>query len=1033
MKIARAFPRRASSLITTLLVLTILTVIVLAFLQSMSLERKTAASYANILRAQMAADAGVTEASTLLSQLLLKYPDSATVWVPNMAPNSVTNRMPGTAFFYYDQVSVTNTNVGAPPTLYYRPLVSGVVQTNVTAANRATALSEQNSSSNYVNINATNADGTPPWIGLPPGSSDFPINVPWVTIYSGTNGPAIGRYAFWIEDESFRLNVATATNVARIASSQGTNASEMSIQGGIAGVFSNSDERGLLATNIVALRTNQVFQGNLRNLRNLNYANSAYTNLAERLGFAATIFSSGLNLSRSGARRVNLNAIVATNTPGNSDSERALNIRKELDAIITTIKHEAPSFGKRFYRYPQTATNSPPVTEDHQVIYLNKIAANIRDYIDGDSQPTIVLSGSSVAMAKPTMAIATDFGDDNEVWAVGKENVPRLQESFFHLTQVIRMEPAGTSSPFEIRLSYFFEFWNMGTKDITVADLGPNAFLRVSDQFAWLDASSGSARIPAGPSRDFSIPLADFVDGSSSRNPLVFRAGGITVLTTDPLTGQASGFVPNRDAIFRPKVALNAEPHVYRSGGQNLPQAGGGFQGIATLVSDGRVVPIGSQRPLPPGSAPSNFDAGTDVILGNDRGWIESHNQAVPLQPGIYADSFSNGQNRKMGADFQWRGGVLMGNLRGSGVNGGKFQVGDPRANNEQLKFTEPALASSSSQTRFDTWHSGVSQSDNNQGAPMRSTMGTANTAYVRPDSSDTGSSRWDEGATSLTMNLLANGGGPAVYRNDRMQSIGELGHIYDPVRQGSSAADVEKALGGGRTLRIGQSEAKVANSGQAMWDGNPSSASRGWVAWRLVDFFSVTDEVEAKGLVNPNGALRDNGAALRALVEGFTFGNSNEITDQTLLSKTISSNAVAAFIGSLTNYLANSNNPPLLERGQLSELAFFNTNSIDGVSAANFDQVNDRGREELFRRLVEMVTTRGNTFSIYVVGQALAPLPNGTTKVTATTTKRVVVRLMPQFEEPLTAFDVDNSESVKARFAAATNYVIQIIPQPEN
>lgn len=54
-------PSRASALVTTLLVIVVLTIIVTAFLQSMTLERKTARSYVNRLRAELAAEAGLAE------------------------------------------------------------------------------------------------------------------------------------------------------------------------------------------------------------------------------------------------------------------------------------------------------------------------------------------------------------------------------------------------------------------------------------------------------------------------------------------------------------------------------------------------------------------------------------------------------------------------------------------------------------------------------------------------------------------------------------------------------------------------------------------------------------------------------------------------------------------------------------------------------------------------------------------------------------------------------------------------------------
>ena len=66
--------RRAASLVVTLLCITVLTIIVVAFLQSMTLERKTAQSYSSITRAQLAAESAQNEAVTRLGGLMAALP-----------------------------------------------------------------------------------------------------------------------------------------------------------------------------------------------------------------------------------------------------------------------------------------------------------------------------------------------------------------------------------------------------------------------------------------------------------------------------------------------------------------------------------------------------------------------------------------------------------------------------------------------------------------------------------------------------------------------------------------------------------------------------------------------------------------------------------------------------------------------------------------------------------------------------------------------------------------------------------------------
>jgi hypothetical protein len=65
-----SFSSRGSSLVTTLLVVTVLTIIVVAFMQSMGIERMTSRSYANVERARLAAEAGVNAAVQQLAEAI---------------------------------------------------------------------------------------------------------------------------------------------------------------------------------------------------------------------------------------------------------------------------------------------------------------------------------------------------------------------------------------------------------------------------------------------------------------------------------------------------------------------------------------------------------------------------------------------------------------------------------------------------------------------------------------------------------------------------------------------------------------------------------------------------------------------------------------------------------------------------------------------------------------------------------------------------------------------------------------------------
>ena len=166
----------------------------------------------------------------------------------------------------------------------------------------------------------------------------------------------------------------------------------------------------------------------------------AATQIADQSKFEATIYSGTSNLSRGGSKRVNLNKVVATST-----DETA--IRSQLDQIIKTITYHLPNFGQRFYRDAANLNTTTDVPAADQTIYLNKLAANIRDYIDTDSQPTIINSDGTVRIGTPpTHCFVASGGGTlgpNEVMAIGKDHVPSIQEYVIRVRQLLWVQELG--------------------------------------------------------------------------------------------------------------------------------------------------------------------------------------------------------------------------------------------------------------------------------------------------------------------------------------------------------------------------------------------------------------------------------------------------------------------------------------------------------------------------------------------------------------------------------------------------------------
>ncbi len=304
----------------------------------------------------------------------------------------------------------------------------------------------------------------------------------------------------------------------------------------------------------------------------------------------------------------------------------------------------------------------------------------------------------------------------------------------------------------------------------------------------------------------------------------------------------------------------------------------------------------------------------------------------------------------------------------------------------------------------------------------------------------------------------------PMVLRGDAMQSIGELGNIFDPIRPAAASLSIIQYLrSGGRTLSIGKPD--------AVWDGTRSSAlgdpemlyqtsrSRGWAAWRLCDLFTVRDDdarfgdpdrpagtkAEVEGLYNPNGILRDKGRALRALVQGLRFGDGND-SDPALKGKEFDAQgtelpgtpgssqpldasaggqALARYLGQRLTRAYPTRFSPLWEPGELSQLFLFNRAANQLDAGATTAKVNDRGQEEIFRRLAGLITTKGNTFSIYAVGQTM----DKQGKPVAIQAERVIVRLHPVFDPDLIDdFDPTSAASVTARFHPPASYRLEVL-----
>ncbi len=1035
--------RRGAALVVALLVITVLTVAVVAFMQSMTIERLTSRSFDNIYRAQLAAASAISAGQVLTASNITRFPDSATVW-QRWSLGGTTNA--ATVLYYRANSTSTNqplspaantniTTLGTPVILAL-PLVSGATARTTNALVSAIPYSPTGS----VNLNATNFGDGKPWIGQLPGSS-----VPdaafanWVEILESPNlprnlninpatkrpiNPPVARYAFWIEDESFKVNLNSAGAAARGATSMGTDPSQANLSATLTGAAA-----GVTGTNVVANRT--LLGGTFPTAATAAFGSGSTANTADTLAYLTTTYSAAADVSRAGFLRFNLNNIFRTNiSPGV--------MRENMDRVIAAITNTnaAPFFGQRFYRTATTLSaailNPPQVTPKHQELYLQRVAAHLKDYLDDNALPTIVFDTTGYPLYNPTgepqFGIEPGGGGGvgppalagtQPIAAIGLENLPRLQEYAIH-GRVVSMTPPGANtnapngppSTFVVTIDHYLEFWNPGTRDVVVGDDGDintddirGAFIKIYDMPTF-NLGSGTQALLQNPDRQVRINLP---------NGTRFPAGGTTVVTTAPAGDRNS-------LLIRPgaNVVTGSVPPAQRS-----------FTGTTTLLT---ATPTVGYTPnftrsyylemIPrAGVGSSTTDYGSAVVFGGQQGFIDSF-YGLPIAISGSGNAFrlhriTNSPNANL---LFTRGGSLRGNSTGN--KGAQLStMGDPRTLNEQLTMTTFIQGGSANadQTRF--YFSGLSDGS----VPGESSLGLPNSNYTRP-------TFWPD-YTSMDS---GRDNAPFIMRNYDMETIGDLGHITDPARIQGTAPDVTGARGGGRTLRVGQPERfnSPANLG-GLWDGGPMSASRTWTAWRLADIFTANTNTNATalipGLYNINGIARDGGLAFRSILGGYQFLSLPRGTPSTASQPPLTDANLQQLATAMLNRLQNNtpNDPaddqPFWERGEFSEISLFNLPS--GLAGINMQDTFDRGREEIVRRSIQMLTTRGNVFKVYGIGQALQVI--GTNVVPVATARMVnTFELTPQFTAVQTnnQFLPNDVAAITNRFSAPTNYTIRTI-----
>ncbi len=1009
-RLSQKSPAHGFALIITLVVIALLTVILVAFLTTASNDRLVSRVYLGREQAAAAARGAADEAMAVVKESFELYPDAATFWDPEQTAVTGGGFAEGTSLFIRatpqgtgpsrDPAQNTPNPANAGRQLYILPLTSGVPDNLPQAATARGSilprltLTGPDANATELNVPRTTSDNAG-WIGSPPShTGPKPKSYPafWKEV-KGPNNTVIARYAWWAEDDSFRFHTNLATDARRPDNTASTQVKPGEVN--IATLFKS-----------IGVTDAQTDASALVNRRGL-YPGRVFPEPApfgqvpalsgiqqDKLRFLTTNRSSSINATRHGSLRFEIN------TAGTAVAQTG------VDQLAQTIGFHLPKFGQRFYRttvlsnasYTSSQLNDEAMvtgslTGGHAQRYFYKLAANIRDYLDTDLVPTRLSWGAGgrfvTASGRPTEHPGDGIPPTglppghNPIIAQGKEAGLYIQEGAVKFTCAI------SGNRYELDIDYYVEIWNPSDKDIPAASLGGNPFVMISRPPGWND-NAGSPKIPDGandPSRDIEIPISG-----------TFPAGSLTVVTTDPNTAIPGNVIRGASGRRRFSGTFPA----------------GGYLDLAfrsTTLSDYE----------------------TTAFIGSDAGFIDGALGAIATYNNQAKIRFSS--SGTIGPS----GGTLVGNTMTAS------QMGDPRTNNEYIK--SPTYQSGG----FGTQNSNTPDQARyiNSSANFPVTLGQfPGTNSVNP-ANTTPKLGWSDPYAMPPNNGATAAAAMSVVADGPMNSVGELGNVFDPARRRgsvpSTGGDIEASRGGARTLKIGQADDLI--------DPTPMSpSSEQWAAWRLCDLFTVQTGPVLAGTFNPNGLLRDDGTALMALLGGFEFqptssGNGATHGDAKTAGVAYDSMTTGgAFAlrdelkvrllrkspGTPSNTDLGVTWGPIFERGEISELALWgrNATSDSRLTGSDSSRFFDRGREETFRRISEQICTRGNTYTVYAVGQAIQQsTPTARKIVTGTQRLRLTFRIKPNYPAAASAnFDPTSPAAVQARFQRPTSYDVEIL-----
>ena len=828
-----------------------------------------------------------------------------------------------------------------------------------------------------------------------------------------TNVP-VTRFAFYVQDLSSMIdadrmggetNRSTGTNPSEISLTNLTGTALTSAT--TANDFTTTNNRMKYLTPGMLVLT----EGGGLNTNDLRYVTTGlrhWTNAYERIPFGLGYSNAGT--TNTGTNKFNLNSNGIT-----------------VDAIAA---HITSNLTTNFLARAGGLTNSILYTPS-DFDYAKCLAANIVDYIDGDSNPT-ALDAAQGYRGTEALPYCTEFALR---FRIEDGTTALCQDETNNLSTV----PVNNVSP---SINAYLELWNPHATNIALSTLGIsfksygtnlptseeacaigcNQFVKTIDEVA-TNYSNGSSGSLANLTFDFPTAIANS-NVNPPTNALASNAYCVIKLSHNyqklypgPVssnnwlaTTNKKGVTTGYKFIYSDTATTTRKVYLSKNTADFSNKCTASTPGAKGNIADKKPECINGILEL----SITNV-AGTKIVFDRTRN-IQIDNNSPTIE-----DSADDGN-----AYQTVQPGLIV---SASTSTGYRLNTGDPRIT---YFLRHPTLASLCGNTQLTNSTFGGPNFFSGSADPTASF--STNPSFLNP-SCRLAVNQWPDGGHNPTNYGVNPSGGtgaqiipanepilasivatetnkpPAFIRNGPMTNILELGNIYDPIlwRRVDNGNITENSIadprfGGGNTLRIGRAEhQRFAWTNLSPLD--PSIPNMQMSAAALLDLFCLSNQFDEGGKINLNTAPAP---VLRALAGGIYLRSDPNLTTGTVTNANYPipaemaeafaqgvmrfraqypfySPSQLAFINTSTNWSKGSNGvasiwPSNAVFGNTNAISLF-TNSVNTLtnSSLGITDWNDQAAEEWFAKIFSLSTVYSRNFRVYVIAQKATTNSSGT------------------------------------------------------